>query len=255
MTQRERIDDHNAEVYDAPTRTQPVRQTVTHNAPDYNVDVVTPTDRVRWGPVIAGLFAALSTLAAMTLLGLALGTALFDPNDQASTYGIGAGIWAALSALVAFFVGGWLAARTSALRGRSAGILNGAMVWFVAIPLLLYGLTSGIGAIGRTLGNVAGTVAQTGAAAAGAAGEDAAAAAQNPDVQQQAGQAADQVQQQAQQLGQTLQDPQTQEEIANTVSANAWRTLLSLGVAAAAAILGGMAGSGRKDEIDQRITA
>jgi hypothetical protein len=52
--------------------------------------------------------------------------------------------------LISFFVGGWMAGRTSALRGTSSGILNAAMLWFVAIPLLVYLLGSGIGALAHS---------------------------------------------------------------------------------------------------------
>ena len=59
-------------------------------------------DRVRWGPVVAGLFVALATLAVLATLGVAVGFSAADRNDSASTFGIGAGIWGAASALVAF---------------------------------------------------------------------------------------------------------------------------------------------------------
>ena len=58
-------------------------------------------DLVRWGPVIAGLFAALATLASLTVLGLAIGLSSYTAGDQASSFGIGAGIWGAISALIA----------------------------------------------------------------------------------------------------------------------------------------------------------
>ena len=161
-----------AETYQAPTngaatvaRTLPDSTLTT--APRMDVDVVTPVDRVRWGPILAGLFAALSTLAVLAILGLAIGASAFNPGDQGSTFGLGAGIWGALSTLLAFLVGGFIAARTAAVRGRSSGILNGAMVWFVAIPLLIYALGAGIGAIATTLGNVASTAAEVAAPVAG----------------------------------------------------------------------------------------
>jgi hypothetical protein len=254
MTQRERIDDTRAEVYETPatsrtTTTRTTRPIMTNNTPDYDVDVVTPTDSVRWGPVLAGLFAALATLAALTLLGLAIGASAFDPNDQLSNFGIGASIWGAISALIAFFVGGWLAGRTAGVPGRNSGILNGAMVWFVAIPLLLYGLGSGISAIGRTVGNVAATTAQVAAPVAGQAAEE---AANNPGVaaSAQAGAAglAATAQAGAEAVQNQLANPSTQQSIADSISTNAWRTLLSLGLAAAAAIGGGYIGGRNKAE-------
>lgn len=247
MTQRERLPEDEyqtgAQMYQSGATTRQFEQPhVAHPVADDGTDVtlVTPVDKVRWGPVLAGLFAALSTLATLTVLGLAIGAQAFDPNDQASSFGLGAGIWAAISALIAFGIGGWFAARTAAVPGRSAGILNGAMVWFVAIPLLLYGITSGVGAIARTLGNVAGTAVTAAAPVAGSAANDpqaqASAAAGVGAAASAAGQAAQNLQQQA-------ADPQNQEAVANTIADNAWRTLLSLGLAAAAAIGGGYLGS------------
>src|SRR3954447_15379623 len=109
-----------------------------YSAPDVNVSAtaVTPTDRVRWGSIIAGLFAALSTLAVLTVLGIAVAGSAYDPGDSARAFGIGAGIWSAVSALIAFFIGGWLASRSAAVRSEGSGVLNGAMVWVVAIPLI-----------------------------------------------------------------------------------------------------------------------
>jgi hypothetical protein len=254
MTQRERIDDTGAEVYETPatTRTTTARTTrpiMTNNAPNYDIDVVNPTDSIRWGPVIAGLFAALATLAALTVLGLAIGASAFDPNDQLSSFGIGASIWGAISALIAFFIGGWLAGRTAGVPGRNSGILNGAMVWFVAIPLLLYGLGSGISAIGRTVGNVAATTAQVAAPVAGEAAQE---AANDPAVaaSAQAGAAgiAATAQAGAEAVQNQLANPNTQQSIADSISTNAWRTLLSLGLAAAAAIGGGYVGGRNKAE-------
>ena len=111
---------------------------------DVNTIVNTPTDRVRWGPIIAGLFAALSTLAVLSVLGLAIGLSAYDPGDDARRFGIGAGIWGAISMLIAFFFGGWLAARAAAVRGERNGLLNGSLVWAVAIPLMLFLLGGGL---------------------------------------------------------------------------------------------------------------
>ncbi|MGN6625952.1 MAG: hypothetical protein ACTHLN_04975, partial [Tepidisphaeraceae bacterium] len=71
-------------------------------------------DRVRWGPVIAGLFVALATLVVLATLGVAVGFSSADQNSSASSFGIGAGIWGAATALIAFFVGGMVAARSAA---------------------------------------------------------------------------------------------------------------------------------------------
>ena len=95
---------------------------------DIDTTVVnTPTDRVRWGPILAGLFAAMSVLIVLSVLGLAVGLSNVDAGDRPANFGIGAGIWGAVSALLAFFFGGWMAARTSAVRVGN-GALQGSMV-------------------------------------------------------------------------------------------------------------------------------
>jgi hypothetical protein len=224
-------------MYDRPSTTAVVDDT--H---DETIAVERPRDLVRWGPVIAGLFAALATLATLTVLGLAIGLSSYNTGDQASTFGIGAGIWGAISALIAFGVGGWLAGRTAAIRGTGSGILNGAMVWFVAVPLLVYLLGSGIGALARTAGNVAGTAVQTAGSAAGAAAGQ---AADNPAAQATAQAGAANIGTAAQAIGDQV-TPQRVESAANTAGIAAWGTLLSLGLAAAAPIAGGYLGARRQ---------
>lgn len=148
--------------------TTPVSQTRVNTT---NVDVVAPRDKVRWGPILAGLVSALATLLLLSLLGVAVGltAATGDPNGGAaaaanrSGYGTGAAIWAALSALIAFFIGGYVASRTSAVRGKGNGWINGAMVWAIALPLLLWlaanGLSGFLNALGFNLGGLLNTVA------------------------------------------------------------------------------------------------
>jgi hypothetical protein len=170
MSERERIQDDNGRhagaVYDAPveatTVQQPVLPAVT---PQYgtNTLIVVPTDRVRWGPVIAGLFAALSALVVLSVLGLGIGLSGYDVGDPAQPFGIGAGVWGAISAFIAFGIGGWLAARTAAVPGRGNGFLNGAMVWMVAVPLLVYLLGGGLGTLQSIVDGAAITAAQVAA--------------------------------------------------------------------------------------------
>ena len=68
--------------------------------------------RVRWAGVMSGFFVAIGVLIIMGALGLAIGvTALGDPRtatgETASGLGIGAGVWAFITMLVALFVGVW----------------------------------------------------------------------------------------------------------------------------------------------------
>jgi hypothetical protein len=214
---------------------------------DINVTAanITPTDRVRWGPILAGLFAALSTLAVLSILGIAVAGSAYDPGDNPRNFGIGAGVWGAVSALLAFFIGGWLAARSAAARGHNAGVLNGAMVWAVTIPLMLYMLMGGVGALFRTTGQAVSTGVQ---AASNAAGQ---VVNRNGDNAQQledrAQTAGAKIQATTQQLGNqvsaAVRNPDNQEKAADTTAKTAWGTLVSLLLGLAAAAFGGHVGS------------
>lgn len=118
--------------YDAP-RTAPGATGL-----EVNTAVVTPTDRIRWGPILAGVFAAMTAAAVLSTLGAAIGMSAYDRNDSARSFALGAGVWGAITMLVAFGLGGWLAARSAAIRGRDNGLLNGVMVAGVGIPLLMF---------------------------------------------------------------------------------------------------------------------
>jgi hypothetical protein len=113
---------------------------------EVNTAVVTPTDRIRWGPILAGVFAALTAAAVLSTLGAAIGMSSYDRGDDPRHFAIGAGVWGAVTMLVAFALGGWLTARSSAVRGRDNGLLNGVMVAGVGIPLLMF-LMGSLGAL------------------------------------------------------------------------------------------------------------
>lgn len=198
--------------------------------------VVSPTDRVRWGPVIAGLLTALSTLVVLSVLGAAITASTYDGDDSARNYGIRAGVWGAISALIAFGLGGCVAARTAAVRGSRNGMLNGAMVWVAAVPLLVYMVGTGISAAARAAGNVAQTASQTAAAVADTPQGQEAAQRQGEQVQQRLNEMVNQGQARA-------SDPTTRERAADAARSAAWGTLISLLLALAASTLGGWMGA------------
>ena len=47
-------------------------------------------ERIRWGPIVAGLFSALSTLIVLTILGAAIGLSAWDRGDTGEGWTIGA---------------------------------------------------------------------------------------------------------------------------------------------------------------------
>ncbi|HMQ54228.1 MAG TPA: hypothetical protein PKE64_11905 [Anaerolineae bacterium] len=208
-----------------------------------NVMVTTPIDRIRWGSVIAGLFTALSALVVLNILGLAIGLSSYDIGDTMSNFGLGAGIWGAISTLIAFMIGGWLAARTAAAPGSGNGILNGVMVWVVTIPLLLYLLGSGISSLLNTVGNLAATSTEAIAPVAEQVlPVDLSDPATQATVQAGGQDAAAQVQATATAVA-AQGPPQEMQQIPETAATSAWGTLLALLLGLGAAALGGWLGA------------
>lgn len=198
-----------------------------------------PRDRVRLASVVAGLLTTIATLIVLSVLGIAIGLATFDANAP-SPIGLGAGIWGGISALIAFGLGGFVAARSAATAsGPRNGVLNGAIVWMAAVFLIVLLLGNGIG----TLLGVAGTVASTAVTAAAPVAAEAAA---NPNAVATAAVAAPAA---GAALSTTIQNVQEQitpariEQTAQDVSEGAWGALLSLGLSAAASLIGGAIGS------------
>lgn len=119
-----------------------------------NTEVITPSDRVRWGPIWAGLIATLTSFLVLELLAFALGLL----TSTSANGGVSAANpWVSgIIALIAFFIGGWVAEATSSVRGTGAGILNGLMVWALGTTLFLLLSVIGLGTLFGALGNVIG---------------------------------------------------------------------------------------------------
>jgi len=137
-----------------------------------------PTDRVRWGPIWAGLLSAFFALLVLSLLGLALGASTVNAGQAAQGAGTqNAGqysaLWAGISAILAFLIGGYVAGRTAAVHEHGWAALNGALVFLLALPLLLWLASQGLGALIGNANHIAGglgiNLGQLGATATGAA--------------------------------------------------------------------------------------
>ena len=109
--------------------------------------VVTPRDRVRWGPILAGLLTALGTFVLLSLLATAIGVQGVNVAREGDEAARNIGIVSAIIGLLSFLLGGFIAARTSAVRGRWNGLLNGFLVWALGLLLLLALAALGIGGL------------------------------------------------------------------------------------------------------------
>lgn len=104
-----------------------------------------PRTQISWGAIAAGALFCLASQLLFMVLGSAIGLSVFN-LEQGEVPGqgsaIGAGIFAAVSLLVSFFIGGFAASRLGALRVRSAALLQGLAVWAVLAVTFTFVLTS-----------------------------------------------------------------------------------------------------------------
>lgn len=186
------------------------------------------TDRIRWGPIWAGIFAAISTMILLGLLGVAIGLSVYDAAGTTERFGMGAGIWQLITVIVAFFVGGWVAGRSSGFQARRVGWLNGALVWAVAIPLALLLLSSGAGAVMGGLGALTQSVGHPRST--------------TYDAQPAGGRIDEQMQE-------STQGPPNREVAVNRAQGVAWWTFASFALGLAAAAGGGSAGIRSREDL------
>jgi hypothetical protein len=118
---------------------------------------VVPRDAVRWGPIVAGLLTALAAFILLSTLLLAIGAnTVRIGTGQTDEAAAGAGIATAIAGLLSFLLGGFVAGRTAAVGGRSAGLLNGFLVWALGLLLILLLSAFGIGQLFGAAGDLFG---------------------------------------------------------------------------------------------------
>lgn len=228
----------------------PRTETVVGPAVEVEVGDVGRRDHVRWGPVVAGIVTAFATLLLLTVVGVALGLSALGNGDDPRSWGTAAGIWGGLTLLVAFFLGGWMAARTAAPAVDADGIINGFVTGAATLLLLLWLATTAVtGALGffvGTIGDIAGAAAPVAADVAQTA---------PPQAAQQAENAATQASQEIQEA--VPADPQQAAAAATEVARErvgpgAWGTAIAMILAVGAATLGGKIGQDQRRTIASR---
>ncbi len=114
-------------------------------------------DRIRWGPVVAGVLTTIATATILTILGLAIGLTAFDPGAEG--VGTAAAIWGIITVIAAFFAGGFIAGRTAGEPTGEGTALNGLMVGITTLAVMLWlvgtGVGNALGAVGVTVGDIA----------------------------------------------------------------------------------------------------
>jgi len=97
---------------------------------------------VSWGSVIAGSLLSISILILSSSLAYACGVPAYSGQEMA-VYGWGAGLWAVITSIIAFYAGGCLAAYMSSAADYRYHMLHGVLTWALALPLLLIILSWG----------------------------------------------------------------------------------------------------------------
>lgn len=102
-------------------------------------------DRIRWGPIWAGIVTAVGTYLFLQL-GL-IATGVVELGNATSDDAIASGI----AALVAFFLGGLTTGATAMWQGADDGVLHGIVMWFTALVAII--VFSAVGS-GLALGSI-----------------------------------------------------------------------------------------------------
>jgi hypothetical protein len=154
-----------------PAQGQPAPGTSTA---DRGVAPLSWSDWVRWGPIWSGFFTIVSTLAILGALGAGIALTVWGSSpNRAFVYG-----WAILTGIIAYFLGGWITARSAGVGGAGAAMLNAGLAWALSLvailALVIFGVGNAFGFIGSNLSlllrspaagvtpaQVSGTVAQT----------------------------------------------------------------------------------------------
>lgn len=120
---------------------------------DYAPDLMANAaiNKISWGAVFAGVALALAVQFLLNLLGVGIGAAVIDPattdNPNPSTFSIAGGLWFVVSGIVAAFIGGYVASRVSGRPSTTTGSYHGLTSWAVTTLIVLYLLTTSVGAL------------------------------------------------------------------------------------------------------------
>ncbi|ATC64363.1 hypothetical protein CMV30_10575 [Nibricoccus aquaticus] len=160
------------------TYTQPQAVPVAVSAP--TTSFISSARALSWGAIFAGSVAALSAHLLLTLLSLGIGLQTAQPltNDNvAADITVAAGISWTISALIALWIGGWVAARFADVANHRVGRLHGFVVWSLATVVTFASFTLGAGALASGTAKLAGKTLSVAGAGVGAAAGAAAPAA------------------------------------------------------------------------------
>jgi hypothetical protein len=105
---------------------------------------------VNWTAVWVGALAALSAALVFGLVGTALGAHLLTPENRVvelRQLGFSTLIFSVCGAFFSFAIGGWVAGRMAGILHSEPGMVHGAIVTLLAVPMLLVAIALGAGSL------------------------------------------------------------------------------------------------------------
>jgi hypothetical protein len=107
--------------------------------------------RISWAAIFGGVILVVTVQLLLSLLGAGIGLGTVNTNSgttpDASSIGIGAGLWWVISSIIALGFGGYVAAWLAGIEIKWDGVLHGLVTWGLATLLTLYLLSSAVGGI------------------------------------------------------------------------------------------------------------
>lgn len=141
-------------------------QGTAYNEPTIVKQVVDYHDRVRWGPIFAGIVLAISAQLVLSALGSALGLMAGANGAEAGRVGLGVGIWSIISLLISLFLGGWVMAQMCGPMNTKTALLNGVILWATTLALgswlLAMGVSGTFGAVAANAGEALNQIQEPG---------------------------------------------------------------------------------------------
>jgi hypothetical protein len=111
---------------------------------------------ISWGAVFAGVVVTLALQSMLSVLGVAIGAGTFNPGETEG-FGVGAGLWFIISAVISLFIGGWVAGRLSGAMGTMDSTLHGVLTWGLSTLIGFWLITT---ALGNIIGGAANIMAR-----------------------------------------------------------------------------------------------
>jgi hypothetical protein len=153
MERRERIFNMPGAPADRPFIQEEVERREDGMAVERVDQIAVARDRVRWGPIWAGLLTTLSLFLLFELMAYAFGWLSLDMGDFLAARRKDAWVTGIIG-LISFFLGGLVTGATAWVRGPGAGLINGFCLWALGTVLILAMSALGLGSFFGASGNI-----------------------------------------------------------------------------------------------------